>query len=210
MTPPKERRRRDRALADACIRGSRPAWETLVQTHHDTVRFAIIRTLCAYGRRADDATVEDLESALFLGLMVDGARRLRQYRGDASLAGWLRVMAANRAIDHLRRRRPATSLDAHPGLELSDGLSTADVALEKAQLLEQLRAFWDGLPEADRDFVELFFVQELSFDEIAHRTGASPGALYARKNRIRLKLTACAEAAGWFDDRQDRGGRASG
>ena len=74
-----------------------------------------------------------------------------------------------------------------------------DSALAQQQLLERLRGFWEELPPADARFARLYFVEERTFDEIAEVLGTSPGALYARKNRIRKKLLAMAEQDGWFD-----------
>ncbi|MFT6400067.1 MAG: DNA-directed RNA polymerase specialized sigma24 family protein, partial [Bradymonadia bacterium] len=101
-----EQRQLDRALVDACIAGSSPAWARLVEENREHVRFAIRRTAKRYGASANDDFIEDLESALFLRLVVDDFRRLRLYRGDASLRGWLKVLAVNCTVDALRKRRP--------------------------------------------------------------------------------------------------------
>ena len=71
-------------------------------------------------------------------------------------------------------------------------------ALAQQQFLERLRGFWEELLQQTR-FARLYFVEERTFDEIAEVLGTSPGALYARKNRIRKKLLAMAEQDGWFD-----------
>jgi len=199
----------DRALVDACIRGSRDAWEALVVRHGPRVRSTIAHTLRKYGARADEFVVEDLESHVFLGLLVDDARRLRQYSGRASLNTWLRVRASNATIDHLRRRRATvpvheTGTDA-PHVELRDPTPSAESAVAHAQLIEALRGFMADLSDDDRRFAELFFGDELDYDTIAELTGATPGALYARKNRIRKKLIARAREAGWFDAAEDVG-----
>lgn len=194
-----ERRNRDIALADACVAGSSTAWAELVQRHRTSVRYAILHTLRAHGAPFDDAVVDDLESATFLRLVVDDFRRLRQYRGQASLEGWLKVLASNAAVDALRRRRRTVPIGPGYDLDLPDPQPSAQARLESEQLAAGLRALWQELPEADAEFVEMYFVLELGFDEIARRTGATLGALYARKNRIRKKLVELAEAGGWFD-----------
>lgn len=201
-------RQADLELVRACVGGNRQAWERLVREHHDVVRYAVLRTLLRYAGHADDALVEDLTSRLFLALMLDDARRLRQFSGRARLKTWLRVAAVNATRDQLRRRRPTDDiheLQDGPGAIADDG-PHPEAATARRQLIEGLRAMWDELPDDDRAFVEMFFVDELSFAEIAERTGATHGALYARKNRIRHKLIALAEAAGWLDeDRRARG-----
>lgn len=199
-----ERRTRDLALVRACASGSNEAWAELVATHRVNVRFAVIRTLRSHGCAADDALVDDLEGALFLRLAVDDFRRLRLYRGQATLKSWLKVMAANATVDHLRRRRPTVPIGPGEPFDIApDEPSQEDVA-QRRQFVARLRSLWQQLPEADAEFVEMYFVRELGFDEIAARTGTTPGALYARKNRIRHKLIALAERDGWFDGADGR------
>lgn len=196
-------RLRDLDLVHACLNGDRDAWERMVIEHTDVVRWAVLRTLQRYAGHADDALVEDLTSRLFLSLMLDDARRLRQFSGRARLKTWLRVAAVNTTRDHLRRRRPTdeiTELQDGPRALIAD-TPPPDDALSHRELVDGLRAMWDQLPEDDRAFVEMFFVDELSFAEISERTGATAGALYARKNRIRHRLIALAEEAGWFEHR---------
>lgn len=194
-------RQRDFDLVRACLSGDRDAWERLVAEHHDVVRWAVLRTLQRYAGHADDALVEDLTSRLFLSLMLDDARRLRQFSGRARLKTWLRVAAVNATRDQLRRRRPTdeiTAMQDGPRPLVAD-TPQPDAALAHRELVEGLRTMWDQLPDDDREFVEMFFVDELSFAEISARTGATAGALYARKNRIRHRLIALAHDAGWFD-----------
>lgn len=200
---PPPARERDRALVDACIAGSKDAWERIVRDHHDPVRFAIIRTLHTHGQRAPDHLVEDLEAALFLKLANRDFRRLRQFRGNATLKSWLKVLATNATVDHLRKRKKTEPIGPGEPLELTDPAPRTDVALERAELLERLRAALAELPEADAQFVELFFVQERSFDEIAEEMGTTTAALYTRKNRIRKRMLALAEREDWL-------GRSSG
>lgn len=193
-------RNHDRALADACLAGSRQAWARLVEDNRRHVRIAIVRTAARYGADIDESAVDDLESAVFLRIAVDDFRRLRHYRGDAALSSWFRVLASNATVDALRKRRPVVPVGPGEATDIvQDGPGPNEI-IERAQLVHRLRALWESLAPADAEFVELFFVQELSFDEISARTGATHGALYARKNRIRKKLIERAAEDGWFDD----------
>lgn len=194
-----EQRQLDRALTDACLAGSAPAWARLVEENREHVRFAIRRTARRHGACASEDFVDDLESALFLRLVVDDFRRLRLYRGDASLRGWLKVLASNATVDALRKRRPTVPLGPGETLDLPASSPLPSELVERAQLAARLRTLWQSLSESDASFVEMFFIQERSFEDIAAETGASAGSLYARKNRIRKKLIQLAEEDGWFD-----------
>ncbi len=194
-----EQRQLDRALVDACLAGSTPAWARLVEGNREHVRFAIRRTAMRYGASANDDFIDDLESALFLRLVVDDFRRLRLHRGEASLKGWLKVLASNSTVDALRKRRPTVPVGPGESLDLPASAPSPSDIVERAELANRLRELWQSLSKSDAEFVEMFFIQERSFEEIAAETGATPGALYARKNRIRKKLTQLAADDGWFD-----------
>lgn len=197
----------EQQLLQACIRGDKCAWEQLCATTQQGVTYAIVRTLKAYRAEVSEALVEDLRSKLYLGLMTDDARRLRQFRGDASLATWLKVRATNLTIDALRRRRPTVSLDRldDPATApASDPERAPDRAAERAQLHRRLRAFFDALRPADAAFAHQYFVEQRSFEEIQTLTGATPAALYARKCRIQRQIVDMARNDGWLDGLPDR------
>jgi RNA polymerase sigma factor (sigma-70 family) len=197
----------ERDLVQRCIRGDRDAWEALCAGTQHGVTYAIIRTLKTYRADVSEPLVEDLRSRLYLGLMTDDARRLRQFRGDAALATWLRVRATNLTIDTLRRRRNTVSfdhLDEHHAAPATDADAAPDRAAERAELIARLRQFFDALSDADAEFARRYFVEQRSFDEIQALTGASAGALYARKCRIQRQITEMARADGWLDLHADR------
>ena len=193
MTP-KQKRKQDKQLAERCVAGSRVAWETIVIRHQVSVRFAIIRTLEGYGVYAPSHLVEDLESQVFFKLAANGFSRLQAYRGQASIKSWLQVMSVNLTRDHLRTRKKTTNVDQL--LSLPDQSRGIEAELEAKETIAQLRSLWKELSEEDQKFVDAFFVQEMSFSDIAEKTGATLGALYARKNRIRKKIIMLAKTHG--------------
>jgi len=196
----------DRALVDACVAGAGGAWAALVQTFGPGVRAAIRRCLERHVGYAADAVVEDLEANLFLGLVVDDFRKLRGFRGQSSVATWLKVMAVNATVDHLRRQWPTVPVGPGEPFDLPQPGPGVEEAMHREALFARLRAMWATLPEADAQFVELYFVQELPFETIAEQLGTTVPALYTRKNRIRKRLLALAEEQGLLDGVSEIGG----
>ena len=101
--------------------------------------------------------------------------------GRGSLGAWLAVMARNRAIDSLRRRRPTDSVD-DVVLASSSDLGSE---LERNQMMEKVREILKGLPLEQQKSVELAFFEGLTHSEIATRTGDPLGTV---KTRIRSAL----------------------
>ncbi len=174
-----EVRDQDRALADACIAGSKSAWVRLVEENRRHVRFAISRTAARYGADIDDDAIDDLESAVFLRLVVDEFRRLRQYRGDSTLRSWLKVLATNATVDSLRKRRP--SVPVGPGEELE--LTCRDLVTLGIDIVVELEVVegvvtevvFDLHPDFKENLIPDFFSAEVWGDELGESTEVELG-----------------------------------
>jgi len=107
--------------------------------------------------------------------------------GKGSLGGWLVVVARNRSIDMIRRRRPTEQVEL---FALPSSTNLAREA-ERNSLLGKIRGVMVSLPEEQRKSVELAFFEGLSHSEIAEKTGDPLGTV---KTRIRLALTTIRKA----------------
>src|SRR5579871_1543020 len=93
--------------------------------------------------------------------------------GRGSLGAWLAVMARNRAIDSLRRRKPSDSVD-DVVLASSSDLGSE---VERNRMMEKVRGVLQGLPMEQQKSVELAFFEGLTHSEIAERTGDPLGTV---------------------------------
>ena len=107
--------------------------------------------------------------------------------GKGSMAGWLAVVARNRSIDVIRRRRPAEPVES---FALPAATNLAREA-ERDSLLGKIRGVMGALPEEQRRPLELAFFEGLSHSEIAAKTGDPLGTV---KTRIRMALTTIRKA----------------
>ena len=101
--------------------------------------------------------------------------------GRGSLGAWLAVMARNRAIDALRRRRPTDPVDEVVLTAKGDLASE----VEQNRMMEMVRGVLKDLPEGQQRLVEMAFFEGLTHSEIATRTGDPLGTV---KTRIRSAL----------------------
>jgi len=101
--------------------------------------------------------------------------------GRGSLGAWLAVMARNRAIDALRRRRPTDSVE-DVVLASSSDLGSE---IERNRMMERVREVLRNLPMEQQTSVELAFFEGLTHSEIAAKTGDPLGTV---KTRIRSAL----------------------
>ena len=89
------------------------------------------------------------------------------YRGECSLATWVRQVMISQAIDYLRRKKKFGNLIVNEE-QLPDIPDEAEVAQTGSQLSEeQLMAFVAQLPEGCRTVFNLYVFEEKSHKEIA-------------------------------------------
>jgi RNA polymerase sigma-70 factor (ECF subfamily) len=104
-----------------------------------------------------------------------------------SLSGWLAVVARNRSIDTLRRKRPTEQVD---DMSLTSNYNLANEA-ERNSLMEKARSVIRVLPVEQRKTLEMAFFDGLTHSEIAEMTGDPLGTV---KTRIRSALISLRKA----------------
>jgi RNA polymerase sigma-70 factor (ECF subfamily) len=185
----------DMALVCRCVEGDRVAWAQLLDEHDAVIHFTVRRVLLAHGGYAPDHAVEDIQADVILGLVRDNFARLRSWSGRCRLRSWLKVVAHHLTVDRLRRERSGVSLDDDRGAgwTLRQTLKAPgpdpEVRCVERDRIDRVFALAESLPEEDRLFLELFLVRGLGFEEIAAEMGSTLGGVYARKNRVRRKLS---------------------
>ncbi len=102
-------------------------------------------------------------------------------QGRGSLGAWLVVVARNRSIDALRRRKPTDSVE---DVILASPQNLASEA-ERNTMISKVRGYMLGLPPEQQKSIEMAFFEGLSHTEIAAKTGDPLGTV---KTRIRLAL----------------------
>jgi len=126
----------------------------------------------------DTGAAEDVLQDVFIQLwknpgLFDSSR--------GNLGAWLSVIARNRAIDALRKRRPES--------EIADVIVSVQPDLagdaERSRAMEKVRGALGAMPSAQRSALELAYFEGLTHTEIAAKTGEPLGTV---KTRIRSGL----------------------
>lgn len=186
----------DTDIIERCLDASDPeAWEEFVRTYADLIWHTIHRTFALYNFAYEKEDAEDLFNAIFLSLIEDNSRKLRQFRGDnnCSLSTWLAVVAGRRTIDFIRQDKGHLSVGP-AGAEgdiwetIADGGCRADTLLAEKQTREILAREAGLLMPRDRLIYYLIFVRGCSAEETAKVLGLSAGLVYSRKHRIVRRL----------------------
>lgn len=157
--------------------GDRAASRVLVERYQHRV-FALASRMLS---RAPVATVEDIAQDTFLQVF----RRLGGFDpgGPARLSTWILTIAARRAIDELRKQRPA--LIAAP--ERAGG-QRADERANRREVIEAIEA---ALADLSPELRAAFLLREyhgLEYTEIATSLGIDLGTVKSRLSRARAAL----------------------
>lgn len=133
-----------------------------------------------YGITTDLHASQDITQEAFLKLY----NHLHKKKIDRHLIGWLRRVATNAALMHVRKNNhnPIVPFsDAHIG-----GIPAA--TREETEACRRLAEALGKLPTRKREILEMRVLDEMSYEEIAQVMGGSPGSVQASFRRTRDKI----------------------
>jgi RNA polymerase sigma factor (sigma-70 family) len=147
----------ERRLLTSIRSGDRAAAEEIVERTYSAV-YASLYRLCGDGDLAADLTQDTYRKAW---------EALGGFDGRSQLFTWLYRIAYTTFLNHIRRPRLMTSLDAPEAPEMPDKAPAADEVLSGAEEAERLRSAVLKLPEDLRFTVTAHFWGGLAVKEIA-------------------------------------------
>ena len=156
--------------------GDRSAFEALVETHHDRLCYFINR-FASNGHATDDIAQE---------VWLSVFRKLGTLREPAAFRTWLYHIARNRVFQERRGMRESEPLP-------EDLAAPDDSAAEERLYADQAAAIHRCLPQLSpehREALLLWFLEEMSYAEIAEVTGASLNTVRSRLHYAKRALKA--------------------
>ena len=165
----------DSELLAAAARGNAAAFSEIVKRHHAAVYRLVWRMT---GGHAD---TEDIAQEAFLKLW----RNPSQVRHAGALKGWLLRVAANAAIDRLRKTTHVP-LDALP--DIADGAALPDAGLARETAARRVDGLIAALPERQRLALALVYFEGVSNIEAGRVMDASVEAVESLLARARRGL----------------------
>ena len=213
----------DLCLILACEKGDEKAWEALVANFDSTVRSAARKM----SQNAEDA--EDLASSIWAELYglrqdTDGNKKskLIYYSGRGSLAGWLRAVVSQLAIDEYRKQSRFVQIEENRDFENlaeeSSNNSSNTAVLHHADTPEALlvekqgaddvalalKAAVEGLDSEDRLILQLYYFDDLKLKDIAATFGYHEATASRKIARLHSEIRRSVEKAlherhGWND-----------
>ncbi len=168
----------DSELVARSLRGDERAFRELLTRHHG-VAYAVVRAIL--GDRDD---VDDVMQVVYL----KAYQGLGGFRGDAKFSTWLYQIARREAIDTASRRRRETA-DIEEVAIPAPAADAADAALRDRDTREWLERAMGEIDETWRTAIELRYMAEKSYEEIASIMGLPEGTVktYVHRGKLELK-----------------------
>jgi len=196
----------DLCLIVACERGDERAWAELVERFTPAVRSA------ARSASSSEDAAEDLAQSIWAELYglrtrTDGrpASKLAYYSGRGSLAGWLRAVVAQLAVDTYRKQsklvqteedadldRLAHEVHVAEGQPALAGMQNPEESLSnrfaRTELQQALSKSVQELNAEDRLLVKLYYFDNLRLREAGSVLGVHEATASRRLTRIQTEL----------------------
>jgi len=167
---------RNEATDLSLVAGVRARDESAMAALYD--RYSSLVYAVALRVLGDTGAAEDVLQEIFLQLWKKPAA-FDSARG--SMGAWLSVIARNRSIDALRKRKPETDVE---DVVLSVETNFAENA-DRGRALVKIRTALSAMAAPQRSALEMAFFEGLTHTEIAEKTGEPLGTI---KTRIRAGL----------------------
>ena len=174
----------DVALIQRTLDGDENAFTTLVKKYQKWVHTLVWRKI------GDFHVAEELTQDIFLKVY----KKLSTLKPPEHFPGWLYVITTRHCITWLRKKRVSTtSLDAmstteletlcYAGYEVEHGAATS---IEHQR--ELVKRLLQKLPESERTVVTLYYLAEMTSEEVGAFLGVSPNTIRSRLRRARKRL----------------------
>lgn len=184
---PSGRATEDLDLVDRAKKGDQAAFNKLMSRYRESIFFMVLKMV----HNRDDA--EDLTMEAF----GKAFNNLHNYSADFAFSTWLFKIATNNCIDHIRKKRlQTTSLEqtstSDEGevtpIAVKDHNPDPEESMMKEQRAEKIRSAIEQLSPKYRALIELRYLDELAYEEIAEKLDIPLGTVKAQLFRAKDML----------------------
>jgi len=168
---------------DKCVKKDKVAWDRFIEKYSNLVYKYIIKTLNRYTYTFQNGEVSEIFNSIFLALLDEDCRRLRNFRGqnEYSFLAYLREISFHITIDFLRIQRRFIDVE-----KIQNFISTEDSStqLDHRDLTQIILKLKDELPERHKYLFKLIYEEDLNPSKIAGLMNINLNALNQLKFRM--------------------------
>ena len=176
----------DATLVAAASDGDMDAFTALVHRHRQRV-YVLIRRIVG-----DHHWADDLAQETFVKLWD----HLENLRDGAAVGGWLRRVATNLGLNHVRNRKRHRETVREEIETVASDNHRPQAAAECRELSASIAEAIAALPIERRAALELRVHEKMSYEQISRKMNCSLGTVMSRLHRARLQVHEFLSASG--------------
>lgn len=183
----------DRDLLRSLVQKDPGSWNDFVDRYLSLFYHVVHSTAHLRSVRLTPEDVEDIAAEVLLQLVADDYKALKAFRGNASLATYLTVIARRTCVHELTRRQAVKEAirkgDVRPPSADDTSESESLAAQKGVDRLEEVEVLIRQLKSRrEREIVRLFYFEGRTYEEISTETGIPVNTIGAVLSRARARL----------------------
>ncbi|MEP3482651.1 MAG: sigma-70 family RNA polymerase sigma factor [Fuerstiella sp.] len=186
---------KDRLLVNELLSGKSGAWQTFVDRYTNLIVHVINNAAHAHSIKLQQDDIDDLTADVFATLLERNLAAVRAFRGRSSFATYLVVIVRRVVLKKLTQRRYLQAfghVQAHVAhLEEASDHRSVDAVDRK----DEVDSLMSSLPASLRPIAKMFYLDQLSYRQIASKLGRPMNSIGPALSTIREILTAGGSAS---------------
>ncbi len=182
----------DRQLLDRCLSHEPGAWNDFVDRYMGLIYHVIHHVSHARSVVLKPDDVEDLAAEIFLAIVDDDYRVLRQFRREAALPTYLAVVARRTCVKEIVKRHREAELGHITAPRSLAGEEESD-EIEPIATAEEVERMLQDLPEREAEVVRLYHLKYLNYRQIGKQLGIPENSVGPILAKARKRLRRLAE-----------------
>ena len=178
-------------LLEGMIAADAGAWRLFHERYDRLIYRCITKVTCKFSGVLSREDVREIYANLLYNLLRRDMIKLRSFRPEKGnkLGSWIGLLAINTAYDYLRTisRQPRQGTLAEAIAAESAEPDPYEALLDKERRV-RIDVVMQSFSRRDRTFVQLYYGEGLSPDDVAREMGISVKTVYSKKHKIRNRL----------------------
>lgn len=178
-----------RSLIAGCTKGDDNAKAEFIAAYDDLVRRSVTRKLQSAGGSAFERDIEDICHDVYVRIFRNNCEALARIREPGSINAWLMTVSQNHVFSYLRKRQ--VDLSGHESIARQPAEpyeAGPESRALKNENLSILRGKLEALKAKDRLILQLYYVHDLKYADIAETMSLNINTVASRLMRAKAKL----------------------
>jgi RNA polymerase sigma-70 factor (ECF subfamily) len=182
----------DRQLLDRCLKHEPGAWNDFVDRYMGLIYHVIHHVSHARSAVLKPDDVEDIAAEVFLAIVDDNYRVLRQFRRASALPTYLAVIARRVCVKEVVKRHREAEL-GHVNASRSVVADDASDEVEPVASAEEVERMLKDLPPKEAEVVRLYHLKYLNYRQIGKQLEIPENSVGPILAKARKRLRRMAE-----------------